>query len=812
MTKIGSKSSVCTGCRLRRRKCDRESPICSSCKELNVPSELCIYRELRSNSKTTSSREVLEGLKVRHSDLVSEKFRLKRIVELELKKRERSSSYKYDSRKRHAKKVLYSDNRSFNNNSVNKKNDNNSNQKHGKEKLGSISWRSLMSVEPNMKALISYMDKVIKSQKELLKNVQSKVRDQVKKNPLISQIRSRFNSLTFGLDFSEDYGLIEELFRDIERNLPKEDVLQSFLDHQFRTVPVDFVGWMSIDKETYYDKLHCVLKFDEEGRAHITIKLPEESNLVSDLAFVVSSLIFPAYHTAQLMTVKEPVNYMLFVEYSEVLSYIHNQLCDQTKDPFPIMPGNSLERIQTFLNFSFFDRYTPQGRQLPDDPYANYLNVRQLIAGAKILNFNQDIDAFYADRTPNYRRTIKSCWYFLAFADVMESLETGLPPKIEPNELRRYEDHTDSYIESLFVLNRVLYKYNTMNFNAVKTADELISIINDELIGDLRALLDSEYRPFKENIKNLENFDFTNILNAPEFIRECCGLPMRFTVYSLIQTLYFMCYKKLESIDRFPKATMKFGILSMKYSSLIIYCVNEFFSLFDKLMEHPNCYDFGVLECVMACFPHMNLAVRRVYICAGGRLCEGLPINKSSEIKKLFYGKSANEGQLLNEIQLKKEYQVLYTLEDLEDRSVDNNDEALFDKFMMLLDHKYMIFSFSSIIKNISIGLYKENFNTKINAKTNHVFFYLLKFMSFFLNSSFTSDGTPIEKENSFIGLGKLSASKEMKQENEFNFAQLFEEAINTTSDRFDFENFFNISTGQYQSSDIDQFLTAYPH
>lgn len=811
MKKAGSKSSVCTGCRLRRRKCDRESPICSSCKELNVPPELCIYRELRSNSKTTSSKEVLERLKARRSDLICEKFRLKRAVELEREVQARSSVYKYDVKKRTANKNFYSEKRNTKSTGLDQKNGDGSSQKHDKEKLGSISWRSLMSVEPNMKALISYMDKVIKSQKEILKNVKSKVEDPVKKNPLISQIRSRFNSLTFGLDFSEDYGLIEELFRDIEKNLPTKDVLQDFLDHQFRIVQLDFVGWMSVDKQTYYEKLHRVIRFDEEGRAHLTIKLPEEANLVSDLAFVISYLIFPTYHSTQLTMEKPHLNYMLYVEYSEVLSYIHNQLADQTKDPFPIMPNLSLERLQTLLNFTFFDRYTPQGRKVSDYPYSNYLNARQLITAAKILNFNQDIDIFYADRSPNYRRTIKSCWYFLAFADVMESLETGFPPKIEPNELRRYEDHTDGYIESLFVLNRVLYKCNSMDFSAVENADELITIINDELIADLKALLDSEYKPFRQNIERLQEFDFTDILDAPDFIRECCGLPMRFTVYSLIHTLYFMCYKKLESIDRFSKATMKFGILSMKYSSLIIYYVNEFFSLFDKLMEHPNCYDFGVLECVMACFPHMNLAVRRVYICAGGRLCEGLPINKSLAIKKLFYGNNSNEGELLNEIQLKKEYQVLYTLEDLEDRSVDDDDDALFEKFTMLLDHKYMIFSFSSIIKDISSGLYKENFNTKINAKTNHVFFYLLKFMSFFLNSSFRSDGTPIEKENSFIGLGKLSSSTEVKQENEFNFAQLFEEAINTTSEKFDFESFFNITAGQYQSSDIDQLLTAYP-
>lgn len=134
----------------------------------------------------------------------------------------------------------------------------------------------------------------------------------------------------------------------------------------------------------------------------------------------------------------------------------------------------------------------------------------------------------------------------------------------------------------------------------------------------------------------------------------------------------------------------------------------------------------------------------------------------------------------------------------------------------MLLDHKHMIFSYSNVMRDIATGLFRENSNMKV-AKFNHVVFYLLKLMSFFLNSSFTTDGSPMEKENLFMGFagsGSSSSSSKApvqpKQENEFNFGDLFEKSINTTSEQFDFKTFFSISQGLYQSSEIDQFLMGY--
>lgn len=813
------KPTACTGCRLRRRKCNRESPICSSCKELNIPQELCIYRELNSNTKTCSSKVKLKEVQDERRKLLRQKFELKRVAEIQRDVQARSYRYRFNLIKSSAHSELHGDDyqsvskttRSFINNLdgaslVPKSLD-------SKSKIGSISWGSLMSAEPNMKVVLSKMDQIIQNQRDQSTQIRTKYEIPASDQTLLlSKVRSKVLSLSLELEPPGDYSLIENLFRNIEKNLPKEQVFRAAIQHQFNVCPYEFVPWVSQDEDAYFQKLKKVIKFKEDGQPKITINLPGDASLVLDLAFVISYLIFPSYHRSQLNMTEKNLNPYLFVDYSKILMDIHSQLVTHnSRDQSSLFPDLSFELLQAKQYSSFFDRYTPQGRHNAKDPLDKFNNLRQLISIARMLNLNQDIDIFYADKSSGYRSSMKTMWYFLVFVDIMESLETGLPPKIEPSEILRYEDHTNFATESIITMNRVLYKYNSMDLDAIEDPDEFIFIIENEFIGDLKTLLESEYGSIIDDLNKLKSYDFDDTSFAPSFMLSASVLPMRFNIYSLMQSLYFLCFKKIESFDKFSKRSQKFSILSMKYSSLIIYLSGEFFALYDGLLSHPNCYDYGVLESVIACFPHLSLAVRRVYICAGGRFFEGLPINKTSAINNLLHGKGTNESQLLKEIQLKKEYQVLFSIEDLEDHRVDNNEEELFGKYSMLLNHKYMIFSFSQVMRGISNGLFKENSNMKI-AKFNHIVFYLLKLMSFFLNSSFTSDGSPIEEENLFMGLARSSTPSKVgqsTQENEFDFGELFERSINTSSNHFDFESFFNISPGLYQSSDIDQFLMS---
>lgn len=80
------------------------------------------------------------------------------------------------------------------------------------------------------------------------------------------------------------------------------------------------------------------------------------------------------------------------------------------------------------------------------------------------------------------------------------------------------------------------------------------------------------------------------------------------------------------------------------------------------------------------------------------------------------------------------------------------------------------------------------------------------------MNCSFHSDGTPIELNGHYFkGLDSIKPGGSDSFNTEFDFQRLFEEAINTNSETFDFGGFFNISNGTFQNNEINEFLSTYP-
>ncbi|CAM9023224.1 unnamed protein product [Wickerhamomyces anomalus] len=141
------------------------------------------------------------------------------------------------------------------------------------------------------------------------------------------------------------------------------------------------------------------------------------------------------------------------------------------------------------LYITTFERYTPHGRHKSNESIDNTMNSRNLTSIARVLQLNQNIDIVYSGRSENYRKSLKSAWYLLVLVDVMESLESGLPPKIRPDEILRYKDHYNGYIESLIVLNRVLYKFHKYDLDSMQNTYEFVRIVDEELVTDLRRLL-----------------------------------------------------------------------------------------------------------------------------------------------------------------------------------------------------------------------------------------------------------------------------------------------------------------------------------
>lgn len=72
--------STCIACRFRRKKCDKKKPICTSCYELGIPSDLCVTPSYRLGLRSKNSKVTLDELKSKRDKLRDEEKALKSLL------------------------------------------------------------------------------------------------------------------------------------------------------------------------------------------------------------------------------------------------------------------------------------------------------------------------------------------------------------------------------------------------------------------------------------------------------------------------------------------------------------------------------------------------------------------------------------------------------------------------------------------------------------------------------------------------------------------------------------------------------------
>lgn len=813
------KAPSCTSCRLRRRKCDKQTPICGSCKELGIPADLCTYKILKTNTKVKDLRTILDDSKLKNQKLITEKLVLKKALEDKKReireqctaiKREKDPSKQYEVN--HANVGLthhmgtpmsqISEVRSTSRGPF----VNSRRKPHG----DSISWASLMSMEPKMKVLLSQIDRVITDQKTQLESSKRELKYPLKNASKLTHLRATGIAHALELDNTDICADIHELLEEIQTHLPNKRTWDRVLELQFHIVPPKYVGFLHIDHSFYQEILNRSVEFDNLGNPSLKITLPEEADKLRDLGFLISYLIFTAYHTTQVIGESFPMSAVMCSRYSETLLWYHRIISVKLGklEEAQITP----EYLQALIYNEIFNRYTPHGEYILKSYEDNAFCIRRLVSIGRVLHLNQNVDQVYMHRSEAYRNSLKSTWNFLAFFDIMESLDNGFPPSIKPNELVRYQNFSDRYTESLIVLNKVLHTYIKLQRKDYNDA-KFIQTIENDCIGELQELLATEYRPWDQDYQLFMCFTFEDSSRSREFTYESASFNMRFTIYSTIQIFYFLCFEKASKSEICStKLARRLEILSLKYSYLLVLLINAYFEIYDKLITLPKSSENGVLEMMLATFPHLILALRKLQVCAGAKIFRSIPLRNVSAVKTFLNGTKIDEEAFLREVgEKKKSYKELFTIGELSDSTLDKDDDKIAAKYSPLMDFKFVIYVAGAITGELAERMFSEKSSLRM-VKLNHVFFYLLKLSSFFMNCSFYSDGTPIENHNNYIkGLHGIKPQDSTSFSTEFDFQRLFEEAINTNSESFDFGGFFNISNGAFQNSEIDEFLSGYP-
>lgn len=772
-------NAVCIGCRLRRKKCNREKPICSSCLELNISPDLCIYPKTKLQLASKDSKITLDLLRSKNKELKSQLEDLKNTSHVA--KHHESSTHKQST----TKNLLPTTKDKGNTLLITTKETN--------EYLihcGPLSWTSLMNSERELALLCDQFNDIIAIAK--LRQDQSRGAN-IPSNTdssTLNDIKGRINSILMGLEPTENTEIIMgELFLEIERILPPYDLVLTLIDRFFLMSRIQKTGILELNEEEIYEILDQIILKDINGRVKITVKFPDEYNKAPGLALILAIVANMLFQVNQLLNPITSANHILIVDCIKVLFIAFSIFKRSAPDPNRVVPpASALQLLQSFMFYVAFDRYNPHGNEheRSDKTGENYICVSKMITYARALKLNKNIDEVYKSKSKSYRRSLKSVWYMLAFHDVTEAIEFGFKTKIHRDELFNYDDYSCQFTRSIKMLYELVAEFQSIEH--IEDPLRFIQIIEESLIYKAKKTLTELYSPFHEDVRNLNEMNFDDISLVQKFSATTQTFNIRITLFALIQTFYYHCYKRLQLSGYQGDLLTRYHILSMKYSLLVFNLVTSIFASYRRLWSHENSTTFGSLTSVLAIFPTMKLLFRRVTVFIGSRVFENLAVNKSSAVLEMFEANSKSDTEIIDSL-LEEERPVFFTIEDLEDLNIDDNNEQLFEKFgSRLLDYKFALLTCCVSSRNLVDSLRNTRYNLDF-VKMNRAFFFALKLTNFFARLFYDNDRV---NPNSKDRLSIVNNKNPLSRSEERSLRDLIHKKA--TSESFDFETFFNTS------------------
>lgn len=793
------KHTACLGCRIRRRKCDNVKPICSGCQEINIPADLCLYHGARVGFKVNGSKKTLEKLRDKKTQLLKEQAALTRVGQ-------RRSQYQ-------ASEAYYLP--SYHNNQF-KKNplmctmgDVSGTLTH----YGPISWFALISVQEPLKKLSTWFINVMKFEKDRYNK--SKFEKKVEEDNVLRTLNKLLIEFSLGcMEIPDKYSLLNQILSVIVSKLPIQSVSEELLKFYFHLNQQRAVGFVYLDMDSFYEKLEKYISFDDQGKAHLTMSLPKDQDGLSFIMLYLSMLTYQAFFASTLNTSSYPqVNHLQMLEYLETLLLASEVL--QSDESFGISPFLDPETLLAIIHVCVFQRCTPHGNISRGIIGGNdVLIVRQLIVYARILRLDEDIDVAYQTKTPEYRKSLKSIWYCLMYFDISEGLETGIPLKIKPKELERYKNE-NLYIRSMIVINDVLNQFNDNVLMVDKL--KLIDWIQNTLAPQLDNFLKKEFPSAEEHIEYLEKFDFDNINDSHKYVWHLQMAAIRILIYSTSASFYHFCATVTDQVGVESK---KFRYIAMKRMGALVVFIRNVLNAAKILSEHKNSSYFSLVSSLLVISRQMTFALRRVSIYIGGMVVRNYDQQYSLQFLSTLMNDSDRYAKTLLDTLIKTSdyHSFSFSLDSLENFEIEKNFDEL-DKFYFRLDdYKFLAFENCRILQQMMKSLENKKYNLNF-LRLDYIFFYGLTASNLFLALAFSSDEI---KDNAKVA-GKIPDAhddngnnietehqteiSDASRNNDFDFNDLFERAIDTNSERFDFKSFFTTSNDLYQHEDIEQFL-----
>lgn len=793
-------NAVCIGCRLRRKKCDREKPICASCLELNINPDLCIYPKSKLQLASKDSKITLDLLRCKNKELKEE---------LEALQSSSASSDLDDASlssttlgKHHVDSVKNGVDVSSLCKASQELFDTSSNQsmmntnrdplfttvKESNEYLlhcGPLSWTSLLSSETELAILCKQFDQIVAIAKSLRQDTrQDEFIGQADSDARLHTIRGKLSRVLMGIDPTESVIFVMgELFKEIECRLPPYDMVMTLIDRFFLMTRIQKMGVIELNEDSFYEILSQTIAKDSSGRVRITVSFPDEYYKTPGVSLLLSIVATMLFQVNQLVNPVASANHLLILDCIKMLLVSFSIFKRMSPTPDTVVsPELAVQLLQGFLYYVSFDRYNPHGREheKSDKTGENAICVRKMITYAKGLKLNGDVDKIYKHKSKSYRRSLKSIWYMLAFLDIGESIEFGMPTKIKRDELYNYDDFRDEYSKSVIILNELVSDFQ--NIETIEEPLKFIQLVEETVLVKAKTTLSDLFNPIHEDMKTLNEMDFDDLSLVHKFMSITQTFNIRLTLIGLIQSYYHHCYIRLKDKGHEGHLLNKYYILCMKYSILLFQSVSGIFTAYRRLWGHENSTTFGSLGTILAIFSTMKFTFRRVTIFTGARVFEALPIDKSSAILELFELSKETDTEILNYL-VKKQTHPFFTIKDLENQKIDYQENKLLDKFSILLDYKFSLLSCAVTMFDLAESLTNSRYDLNF-VRLNRAFFFALKLVSLLIRLHYKSE---------VYGGQNLGKKRRETHVDEIDLQKLYTQAVNTSSeDVFDLDKFFS--------------------
>ncbi|CCH41191.1 hypothetical protein BN7_728 [Wickerhamomyces ciferrii] len=740
-TEIQLKMATCIACRMRRKKCDRKMPICSSCEELNIPKELCVCPDTKLGLKSKNSKVTRDTLIKYNNNLREEQKYLESII--------KGEPIAPDARMK-LSQIL-------NNDSKHKKHERNLflTQKTENGYFGSSSWRATLGTTPPGVQFIAEINKVLR---------QAKIDHELKKNgtldeqspfPHLNSFRAKVTEAALGLSNHNLHELTIQLLRELETHLPPFDQTLDLIKRYFFINQMRKVCFIVLDETEFYKYFNkTISKSSINGNVQFNVELPGEEDKIPFIFLFTTMMTMMVFQLNQTYTHANTFNHMLIHELADILYHLSLLMIKSIQDsPTVIVQYEqfdfklSIQIIQGLIHYNVFDRYLPHGRlvELEDDTMGHSLAAKRILTLMKGMNLNTNIDKTFKHFSKSYRESLQSLWIFMGYLDCTESFESGTKPKLFPHELLNKMDPTrEKYRKSIYVFNNTL---ELLSRNEFEDPMKVVELIKTKLVPDIKQVLDLYFLPIGETMEFLESFDMDDLTNRQKFFELTETYSLQITLLSFLQTLYNICYKRLEEGHRFSALHKQYGLLTLKYGLLVFYSVPAFLKCLQRVSTHKNSIVFGILPAFFGTFPHIRLAFRRSMYFVGARVFDNFPVDKRTLFESIYQKHEKSDEELMREILARQNFQHFYTFKDLEDFKIDDDQSQVLNKFTSLNNYTYLILSMGKAFVELQNCLKTQYVNLSF-VRLSPTFFKTMKICSVFLNNAFSNSEPQLQVLN----------------------------------------------------------------